>query len=148
MSAYPPLFFAGVRVANVADDWTSIRVVHRVRPWNRNHNGAAFGGTLFSMTDPFFGMMALGQLGNEYRIWNTTGAIEFLAAGRGIVTATMELGRDQVDEIRQATREGDKSITTHTAEIHDADGKLIARATQDLYVRQLQVNSSPPSRVN
>ncbi|NNH72458.1 DUF4442 domain-containing protein [Nocardia uniformis] len=35
------------------------------RPWNRNHNGAAFGGTLFSMTDPFFGMMALGQLGND-----------------------------------------------------------------------------------
>ncbi|MGW5110977.1 DUF4442 domain-containing protein [Nocardia sp. NPDC004123] len=141
MSAYPPLLFAGVRVEHVADDWTSVRVALRVRFWNRNHNGAAFGGTLFSMTDPFFGLMAQGQLGNGYRVWNTTAGIEFLAPGRGIVTTTMELTRAQVDEIRQATRDGGKSITAHTATIHDSDGKIVARATQDLYVRKARTDS-------
>ncbi|MBY8863223.1 DUF4442 domain-containing protein [Nocardia sp. CA2R105] len=28
------------------------------------------------MTDPFFGLMAYGQLGSGYRVWNTTAQIE------------------------------------------------------------------------
>ncbi|MFJ4654822.1 DUF4442 domain-containing protein [Nocardia sp. NPDC088792] len=145
MSAYPPLLFAGVRVEHVADDWTSVRVALRVRFWNRNHNGAAFGGTLFSMTDPFFGLMPQGQLGDRYRVWNTAAGIEFLAPGRGTVTTTMELTRAQVEEIRQVTRDGGKSITAHTATIYDSDGKIVARATQDLYVRPARTDADAPS---
>ncbi|RMI33436.1 DUF4442 domain-containing protein [Nocardia stercoris] len=138
MSLWPPLFFAGVRVEHVAADWTSIRVAHRVRPWNRNMNGTAFGGTLYAMTDPFFGMMALGQLGPDYRVWSAKSGIEFLAPGRGIVTATMEFDAALAAEIRQSTRDGGKSITTHHATIVDAGGTVVARATQELYVRRLR----------
>ncbi len=145
MSAYPPLFFAGVRVEHVAEDWTSVRVSHRVRPWNRNINGAAFGGTLYAMTDPFFGIMARGQLGDGYRVWSVRSGIEFIAPGRGIVTATMELDATQAEQIRQATRDGAKSITTHSTTIHDADGNVVARATQDVYVRQLRTETDTRS---
>ncbi|MGK8522854.1 DUF4442 domain-containing protein [Nocardia asteroides] len=68
---YPPLLFAGVRIEHISEDSTSITVRHRVSRWNRNLNGAAFGGTLYAMTDPFFGLLALRQLGPEYRVWNT-----------------------------------------------------------------------------
>ncbi|WP_405135809.1 hypothetical protein [Nocardia sp. NBC_01388] len=47
----------------------------RVRRWNSNHNGAAPGWSLFAMTDPFFGMMAYGQLGAGYRVWNARGRL-------------------------------------------------------------------------
>ncbi|MVU83720.1 hypothetical protein GPX89_41610 [Nocardia sp. ET3-3] len=50
----------------------------------------------------------------------------------------MELDAAQAEEIRLATSDGDKSITTHTTTIHDADGNVVARATQDVYVRQLR----------
>ncbi|WP_067837666.1 DUF4442 domain-containing protein [Nocardia lijiangensis] len=136
---FPPYLFGGVRVKHIADDWTSVRVTYTVRPWNRNNpNRAAFGGTLYSMTDPFFGIMAYGQLGRGYRVWNTVGNIEFIAPGRGTVTATMELPPQQVDAIREATRDGSKSITDHSADIVDADGNLVARASQKLYARRLQ----------
>ncbi|MEC3955159.1 DUF4442 domain-containing protein [Nocardia sp. CDC153] len=138
MSAYPPLLFAGVRVEHVAEDWTSIRVSHRVRAWNRNINGAAFGGTLYAMTDPFFGIMARGQLGDGYRVWSVRSGIEFVAPGRGIVTATMELDAALAEQIREATRDGAKSITTHSTTIYDTDGNTVAHATQDVYVRQLR----------
>jgi acyl-coenzyme A thioesterase PaaI-like protein len=70
-----------VRVQHIAVDWTSVRVAHHVRPWNRNNpNRAAFGGTLYSMTDPFFGVMAMGQLGRDYRVWNTFANIEFVGS--------------------------------------------------------------------
>ncbi|MEU2258243.1 DUF4442 domain-containing protein [Nocardia xishanensis] len=136
---FPPYLFGGVRVRHIADDWTSVRVTYTVRPWNRNNpNRAAFGGTLYSMTDPFFGIMAYGQLGRDYRVWNTVGNIEFIAPGRGTVTAIMELSREQVDAIRDATRDGGKSITDHAAEIRDMQGNLVARASQKLYARRLR----------
>ncbi|MFE7719277.1 PaaI family thioesterase [Nocardia rhizosphaerihabitans] len=119
-NVFPPYLFGGVRVKHIAADWTSVRVDYTVRPWNRNNpNRAAFGGTLYSMTDPFFAIMAYGQL------------------GRGTVTTTMGLSREQVAEIRQATESGAKSITEHSAEIVDGNGTLVARAAQQLYVRRL-----------
>ncbi|MET9487036.1 DUF4442 domain-containing protein [Nocardia sp. NPDC006630] len=136
MNCYPPFLCAGVRVRRVAPDWTAIRVTHRVRPWNWNVNRSAFGGTLFAMTDPFYAVMAARQLGPGYRIWNTTGSIDFLAPGRDTVTATMELDPAQIESIRSATARGEKSITTHTTEILSADGTLVARASQSLYVRR------------
>ncbi|MFE3952973.1 DUF4442 domain-containing protein [Nocardia sp. NPDC059091] len=137
MSAYPPLLFAGVRVAHIADDWTSVRATHRVRPWNWNPNRSAFGGTLYSMTDPFFGIMARGQLGRGYRVWTSAASIEFIAPGREMVTASMSLPSDHVAVIRDATSDGGKSITTHTTDIVSDQGVLVARATQQLYVRRV-----------
>ncbi|WP_167476330.1 DUF4442 domain-containing protein [Nocardia arthritidis] len=137
MNAYPQFLFSSVRVQRIATDWTSVEVSHRVRPWNRNANRAAFGGTLFSMTDPFYGIMALGQLGPGYRVWNTCASIEFVAPGRGTVSATMELDPDVVAEIRDRTANGAKSITAHVTEIRDGDGAIVAKASQDLYVRRL-----------
>ncbi|MFE6864582.1 DUF4442 domain-containing protein [Nocardia sp. NPDC057668] len=136
MSSYPPFLFSGVRVREVAPDWTAIRVTHRVRPWNCNVNRSAFGGTLFAMTDPFYAVMAGRQLGPGYRIWNTTGSIDFLAPGHGTLTATMVFPARELDAIRAVTATGEKSVTTHTTEILSATGTLVARATQSLYIRR------------
>ncbi|WP_083868938.1 PaaI family thioesterase [Nocardia niigatensis] len=136
MSLYPPLLCAGVRVTRIADDWTCVEATHRVRPWNRNPNRSAFGGTLYAMTDPFFGIMARGQLGSGYRVWTSSASIEFIAPGRELMTATMSLPFEEVAAIRATTDDGSKSITTHTTEIVSHSGVLVARATQQLYVRR------------
>ncbi len=141
MNLAPPLFFLGVRVEQFADDWTSAEVSLKVHRWNSNHNGAAPGWSLFAMTDPFFGMMAYGQLGSGYRVWNTTAEIEFLAPGRGIVRSTMRMPRELVDDIRRTTAAGAKSITDHEALLVDSNGVVIARARQKLYVRSDQPRS-------
>ncbi len=136
MNLYTPLLFAGVRVEHVADDWTSVRVRHRVRQWNGNQNGAAFGGTLFAMTDPFFALMVMHQLDPGYVVWSTFASIQFVKAGRGTVTATMQLTSEETDTIRAATTDGSKSVTTHRAEIVASDGAVVARVEQQLYVRK------------
>jgi acyl-coenzyme A thioesterase PaaI-like protein len=106
---YPPLFFAGVRIEHISDDSTSITVRHRVSRWNKNLNGAAFGGTVYAMTDPFFGLLALRQLGSNYRVWNTRSTIEFIRPGRGVIRTTMRVTPEEVEVIRQTTENGDKS---------------------------------------
>jgi acyl-coenzyme A thioesterase PaaI-like protein len=142
MNVAPPLLFLGVHVERFADDWTSAEVSLKVRRWNSNHNGAAPGWSLFAMTDPFFGMMAYGQLGSGYRVWNTTAEIEFLAPRRGTVRSTMVMPRELVDEIRRATADGAKSVTDHEAQLVDSNGVVIARARQKLHVRRSAVASS------
>ncbi|MFE3060411.1 DUF4442 domain-containing protein [Nocardia sp. NPDC059239] len=145
MNLAPSLLFLGVRVERFAEDWTSAEVSLRVRRWNSNHNGAAPGWSLFAMTDPFFGMMANAQLGQGYRVWNTTAEIEFIAPGRGTVRSTMLMPRELVDDIRRATADGMKSITEHETQIVDSNGALVARARQHLYVRKTQAASATGS---
>lgn len=89
------------------------------------------------MTDPFFGIMARGQLGRGYRVWTSAASIEFIAPGREMVTASMSLPSDHVAVIRDATSDGGKSITTHTTDIVSDQGVLVARASQQLYVRRV-----------
>ncbi|MGN2638897.1 DUF4442 domain-containing protein [Nocardia takedensis] len=147
MGLYPPFLSAGIRVARVADDWTSVEVRHRVRWWNGNHHGAAFGGTLSAMTDPFFALMAMQQLGAGYVVWNTSASIEFLRAGRGTVTATMCLLPEETAAMRNATAQGGKSVTTHCTEIIAADGSIVARAQQQLYVRRADTTAALRTRI-
>lgn len=141
MNLAPSLLFLGVRVDRFAEDWTSTEVSLKVRRWNSNHNGAAPGWSLFAMTDPFFGMMANGQLGQGYRIWNTTADIEFIAPGRGTVRSTMLMPPELMDDIRRTTADGSKSITEHETRIVDSNGALVARAHQTLYVRKKPATS-------
>ncbi|WUA11887.1 DUF4442 domain-containing protein [Nocardia sp. NBC_01377] len=136
MNVYPPFLGSGIHVTHVAQDWTRVEVTHRIRPWNRNPNQAAYGGTLYAMTDPFFGMMAGGQLGAGYRIWTSGASIEFVAPGRESVTATMSLSPEEAAAIRAATDHGNKSITSHSTEIISSANVLVARVTQQLFVRR------------
>ncbi len=49
----------------------------------------------------------------------------------------MELDPDVVAEIRDMTSGGGRSITTHVTDIRNGDGAIVAKASQDLYVRRL-----------
>jgi len=55
----PPYLGAGVRVTKIAPDIRSIDVEMKLRFWNRNYVGTHFGGSLFSMTDPFLMLILL-----------------------------------------------------------------------------------------
>src|SRR3546814_6800975 len=52
MNLWPPYLAAGIKVLDIADDWTSASVRMRVRRFNANYFGTAFGGSLSSMSDP------------------------------------------------------------------------------------------------
>jgi uncharacterized protein DUF4442 len=60
---YPPYLGAGVRVACIADDFRHIEVEMPLRFYNRNYFGTHFGGSLYSMCDPFYVLMLANILG-------------------------------------------------------------------------------------
>jgi acyl-coenzyme A thioesterase PaaI-like protein len=135
MNLWPPFLFNSIRVQHLSADYTEADVVLRLRPWNRNYVRSQFGGNLFAMTDPFWMLLVLHQLGNDYYVWDKAGAIDFVAPGREHVYAHFRLEPGVVDELRAAAAGGAKVLRWFETEVKTASGELIAIVRKQLYVR-------------
>lgn len=138
LNVWPPYVGAGVRVLEIADDWSYARVRHRVRRLTANLFGTAFGGTLSAMSDPFYTLLATHQLGPGYHVWDAAGQIEFAAPGRGSIYGTYEMSPAVVEEIRAETVDGNKHLRWFETELTSGDGTIVARVRRQLYVRRKQ----------
>jgi acyl-coenzyme A thioesterase PaaI-like protein len=136
VSLYPPYLGAGVRVTRATPDFRLVEVEMRLWPWNRNYVGTHFGGSLFSMADPFFMIMLIEQLGPGYTVWDKAGSIRFRRPGRGTVRARFEIPPERLEEIRRAADAGGKVEPTFTVSILDAQGEVVAEVEKLLSVRR------------
>ena len=135
-SFWPPFLFAGIRVTDIGDDFRYARVELRMRWYNRNYVGTHFGGSLFSMTDPFWMILMLRRLGPDYLVWDQAGEIQFLKPGKGTVVAEFRLDDAVVDEIRGAAAGGEKVLRWFEVDVRNAGGEVVARVRKQLYVRR------------
>lgn len=136
MNLWPPFLFAGIRVLEIGDDWRHARVVLRRRWYNRNYVGTQYGGSLFSMTDPFWMVLVRQCLGREYVVWDKAAEIEFVAPGREDVHAEFRIDEAMLDDLRTATAHGDKCLRWYETPITTAGGEVVARVRKQLYVRR------------
>ena len=135
LNLWPPFLCNSIRVLALGEDWSTARVVLRLRPWNRNYVGCQFGGNLFAMIDPFWMLLALHRLGDDYYVWDQAGAIDFVAPGREDVYAAFHLTDAMVEELRAAAAGGGKVLRWFETDITTASGDVIARVRKQLYVR-------------
>lgn len=135
MNFYPPYLGAGVRIQHIAGDFREVRVKMGLGWYNRNYVGTQFGGSLYSMTDPFFMLMVMENLGSDYIVWDKAASIDFIAPGKGPVYADFRIEEALLDEIRQRAAGGDKYLPQLHVDVHDGDGTLVARVHKTLYVR-------------
>ena len=136
MSLYPPYLGAGVRITHVAPDLSSIAVRMKLTLWNRNYVGTHFGGSLYSMVDPFFMLLLIEALGPGYIVWDKEAVIRFRRPGRGTVTARFELPPERVAEIRAAADAERKTEPRFTVQILAESGEVVAEVEKLLYVRR------------
>jgi acyl-coenzyme A thioesterase PaaI-like protein len=136
INLWPPFLGAGVRVTRVADDYREIDVTLKLGVLNRNYFGTQFGGSMFAMTDPFFALMMLQNLGPGYVVWDRAGAIRYLKPGRGDVFARFRLAAAAVARARAATTRGRRHEPTFTVAIVDREGAAIAEVDKTLYIRR------------
>jgi acyl-coenzyme A thioesterase PaaI-like protein len=135
MNLWPPFLGAGIRVSHIAEDWSEAVVELRQGLMNRNYVGTHYGGSLFSMTDPFYALMLMHLLGERYLIWDQAASIEFVAPGRGTVRAVFRLTKEEVERIRAQAASGEKVLPVFDVDIRDGEGALVARVHKTLYVR-------------
>ena len=138
MSLWPPFLGAGIRVKHIAADFREVVVSMRLRWYNRNYVGTHFGGSLAAMTDPFYMLMLIHILGSEYTVWDKTSTIDFIAPGRGTVTARFSLNDDQIAEIKNETASSNAYFPELSVDIVNESNEVVARVRKKLYVRKKQ----------
>lgn len=142
MRWWPPFLGAGIRVKSLSEDFRDALVELKLGRLNRNYVGTHFGGSLYAMTDPFFMIMLLHNLGADYLVWDKSGSIEYVAPGRGTVSAHFHLSQKRIAEIRAAAAGGEKIFPEFEVHVKDAAGHIVARVRKTLYVR-LKPNRRP-----
>jgi hypothetical protein len=133
INIWPPFFGAGIRVR-----WRSNRAVDvemKLRFWNRNYVGTHYGGSLYSMTDPFYMLMLMENLGRDYIVWDKAASIRFRKPGKGRVKAEFRLSDAQLDDIREKLKLQEKYEPTFLVEVKDEAGEVVAEVQKVLHIR-------------
>ena len=133
---YPPYLGAGVRVTHIADDFSRIEVEMPLRFYNRNYVGTHFGGSLYSMCDPFYMLMLINILGPDYIVWDKAATIRFKKPGKGVMKATFELTEEKIAEIRAAAESQPKVEPLFQVLVKDAEGSVVAEVDKLLYIKK------------
>ena len=136
INLYPPYLMTGIHVSRVSADFREIDIELALRFYNRNYVGTQFGGSLYAMVDPFYMLMLMRNLGSDYVVWDRSASIDFIRPGRGRVRAELRIDDTTLEQIRQATRHGDKHFPQFEVEILDTAGQVVARVKKTLYVRK------------
>lgn len=136
MNIWPPFLGAGIRVKRLQADWREIDVEMKLHRWNTNYVGTHYGGSLYSMTDPFLMLMLIESLGPEYVVWDKSASIRFRRPGRGTVSAGFRISDAQLAEIKQALDSEEKIDRAFSVEVKDEAGMVVAEVQKQLQIRK------------
>ncbi|WP_010299248.1 DUF4442 domain-containing protein [Candidatus Odyssella thessalonicensis] len=136
LNLWPPYLGAGIRVKSAGGDPYTVIVEMKLRWWNRNYVKTHFGGSLYAMTDPFFMMILMENLGNDYIIWDKAARIQFKKPGKGTVKACFHIPPAEIERIRQLAETNYKVEPEFRTNIVDEEGNIIAQVHKLLYVRK------------
>ena len=135
-NCWPPFRGAGIKVNDISPDYRSFDVSMKLKLLNRNYAGVHFGGSLFSMTDPFHMVMLSKNLGNQYIVWDKAAKIDFKKPGRGTIRAKCSITKEEIEAIKNQAEQFGKYIFDRTVDLFNDKNEVVATITKTLYVRK------------
>src|SRR5258708_28257208 len=145
INLWPPFLGAGIRVQRIAPDMKAVDVEMKLRFWNANYVGTHFGGSLFAITDAFYMLMLMANLGSDYIVWDKAASIRYRRPGKGTVRVEFRLSDGQIEDIRAKVKTLPKYEPVFLVEVKDEQGTVIAEVEKLLYVRKKEPSSSEPT---
>ncbi|EMA36289.1 DUF4442 domain-containing protein [Halobiforma nitratireducens] len=133
---FPAYRGTGGRVTYIAPDWQEIRIKLPHSWRTRNYVGTTFGGSMYAAVDPFYMMMLLKTLGDEYVVWDKEADIRFKKPGRETLYATFRITDEEIAAIEAALAADDTDAVDrhYTVDLVDADGVVHATVRKTVYV--------------
>lgn len=136
MRFWPPYLASGIKVDAINEDFTKIQVSMKQYPWNTNYVGVHFGGSLYSMSDPFYMFILLEHLKKDFIVWDKEAKIKFIKPGKGKVRINFEIELSRISEIKSEAIEKGKAEPEFETYIYDEKDQVIAHVWKKLYVRK------------
>ena len=136
MNYWPPFWGAGIHIDRVSNNFLEVDVSLKLRFWNRNYVGTHYGGSLYSMTDPFYMLMLINLLGKGYIVWDKGATIRFKKPGVEKVYVKFRLTQEQVDIFKKDLDEKNKIEPVLTVNVLDKNGLVIAEVDKTIYIKK------------
>jgi acyl-coenzyme A thioesterase PaaI-like protein len=136
LNFWPPFLFSGITVLEVAKDFRDAKVRLKKKMLTSNYVGTLFGGSLFAMTDPFYMVMVLKNLGKDYIVWDKRSEIEYVSPGKVTVYADFHLSDAELEEIKDEVAANGKYLKWFEVDIKSADGTVVAIVKKQIYIRK------------
>lgn len=136
LNIWPPFLFSGISVREISKDFRYTKVRLKKKALTSNYVGTLFGGSLLAMTDPFYMLMILKNLGRNYIVWDKRSEIEYVAPGKSTVFAEFEVKEEDLEEIKREVAAAGKYLKWFEVEIKTSDGTVVAIVKKQIYVRK------------
>ena len=136
-----PFVGAGIRITKLSPDFKQMETRMKCRWYNRNYVGTHYGGSLYSMTDPFYMIMLLENIGDQHYVWDKSASIEFVSAVKSEVRANFVLTDEIIERIVEEAKDGKPHFVEFNVDVLDSDDNLVARCKKTLYVRRKPLKS-------
>jgi acyl-coenzyme A thioesterase PaaI-like protein len=135
LSLYPPFLGAGIRVRRLARAPDVYEARMKLRGWNRNVVGTHFGGSLYTMCDPFFMLILIDALGPGFVVWDKSATIRFRRPGRGTVRARFEIAAATIESLRAEVAANGRAEPVFVAEAIGDDGAVVAEIEKVISIK-------------
>jgi acyl-coenzyme A thioesterase PaaI-like protein len=136
LNLWPPFLFSGISVREISKDYRFAKVRLKKTALTSNYVGTLFGGSLFAMTDPFYMVMILKNLGNGFIVWDKRSEIEYVSPGKSTVYAEFEIEDEDLAEIKREVAASGKYLKWFEVDIKTSDGTVVAVVKKQIYIRK------------
>jgi len=133
---WPPYFGAGIYVKSVNKDFTVVETRMKHRFFNTNYVGTHFGGSLYSMCDPFLMFILLHHLKKDHIIWDKSASIQYLRPAKGEVRAIFKVALEEIESIKKKCLASFSIEPKYEIEVLDSKDNVVAIVSKTLYVRR------------
>lgn len=140
ISYYPAYLGAGISIKEFNKDFTKVTAQLKMHWYNKNAVGTHFGGSLYSMCDPFYMFILMEHLGKDYIVWDKAASIVFKKPGTKTVTATFEIPLEKIAEIKKEVDTIGKGNFTFNTIIVNENNETVAEVEKVVYVRYKKFN--------
>jgi hypothetical protein len=133
---WPLMWGAGIRVKSISQDYKRIEVELIQRWFNLNIVGVHYGGSLYSMCDPWYMLQLMEWLRSVYIVWDKSAQIRFRKPGKGKLTARFEVTEMQLVSIKKSVEEHGKYDCKFSSAVLNEEGEVVAEVEKVVYVRK------------
>ena len=133
---WPPMLGTGISLKEVSSDFTRFEVVMKLRWYNKNLVGIHYGGSLYSMCDPWYMFILTANLGKEYVVLDKAAAIRYKKPGKGTLKCTFYVSKEQIAEIKNEIDKIGKNDYTFTCLVMNEDNEIVTEVDKVVYVRK------------
>ena len=131
---YPPFFLMRVRILDLSDDWSMVRIRLPLNWVSANAAGNMFGGYQASLADPVPALACLKRF-PDYRVATKKLEIDFIRVGSSDLILQFDFSAEQLSRIERELAEHNRSTPCFSMQYVREDGQVCTEIKNTVAIR-------------